>query len=247
MLYFLIPGIVLRLSVYRGIPVLERLGLNAPEAFFTALGVPLAALLAATVWLTWRDGTPLGGRALTRRWRLDSFRWTHLLWALGAVVVIVVLEGLLGGTRALVIGLSPLLAPPEIFPAVLDPRLSTEEVFAAIRVWGGVSLAGHWGYAAIAWLVFFFNIIGEELFWRGYILPRQELVHGGRTWLVHGLLWNLFHLPIYPWYLIFGLGVTLPLSFVVCHTRSTWVGIIVHALVNVSFPILVTLAVAGRL
>ena len=241
------PGVVIRLSTYQGIPALEAVGVDAFVAFALGIGSPLAAMLVVAVWLTRRDGTSLDIRSLAHRWRLDRFHWTHLAWALGTIIVIVVLERLLSGTRALVIGLSPLLAPPEAFPAVLDPRLSTEEIFQSIRVWGGVALEGRWGYAAIIWAVFFFNIVGEELFWRGYILPRQELVHGRRTGLVHGLLWNLFHLPIYPWYLIHGLAITLPLSLVVCHTRSTWVGIILHALANVSFPILVTLAVAGRL
>jgi membrane protease YdiL (CAAX protease family) len=46
-----------------------------------------------------------------------------------------------------------------------------------------------------AWIVFFFfDILGEELFWRGYILPRQELVFGRRAWLVNSTLWAMFHL-----------------------------------------------------
>ena len=55
----------------------------------------------------------------------------------------------------------------------------------------------------LAWLpFFFFNIFGEELWWRGYIQPRQELLTKRYTWLVHGTLWSLFHVGV-GWSVIF--------------------------------------------
>ena len=42
-------------------------------------------------------------------------------------------------------------------------------------------------------MVLLFNIFGEELWWREYILPRQELAFGKYTWLLHGTLWAGFH------------------------------------------------------
>ena len=43
---------------------------------------------------------------------------------------------------------------------------------------------------------FFFNIFGEEFYWRGYIQPRQEILNKKWTWLVHGLLWAFWHFPM---------------------------------------------------
>jgi membrane protease YdiL (CAAX protease family) len=55
-------------------------------------------------------------------------------------------------------------------------------------------------YILALWLPFFFlNIVGEELWWRGFIQPRQEPVFGHRTWIVQGLLHGAFHVS-------FGLG-----------------------------------------
>ena len=59
----------------------------------------------------------------------------------------------------------------------------------------GISLHGSWWVAVYYFLVLLIgNVAGEELWWRGYLLPRQELVHGRATWIVHGVLWAAFHL-----------------------------------------------------
>jgi membrane protease YdiL (CAAX protease family) len=40
--------------------------------------------------------------------------------------------------------------------------------------------------------------VGEELWWRGYVLPRQELAFGRATWVIHGILWSVIHLFMQP-------------------------------------------------
>src|SRR5690242_6436799 len=52
----------------------------------------------------------------------------------------------------------------------------------------GIPLHGAWWilvYYAV--LILVWNIGGEELWWRGYVLPRQELAFGTATWVVHGI------------------------------------------------------------
>ena len=79
----------------------------------------------------------------------------------------------------------PFFMPPEFVPPVVDPRIATlpTEIM-------GVSLKGNWLVLAIYALALVFNILGEELYMRGYILPRQVLTHGRWAWLVHGILWK---------------------------------------------------------
>jgi membrane protease YdiL (CAAX protease family) len=75
---------------------------------------------------------------------------------------------------------------------------------------------------------FFFNIFGEEFLWRGYIQPRQELLNKKFTWLVHGLLWARWHLPM-GLDLIFS---ALPIFFIlpaivqIRKNTSVWISII---------------------
>jgi membrane protease YdiL (CAAX protease family) len=78
---------------------------------------------------------------------------------------------------------------------------------------------------------FFFNIFGEEFWWRGYIFPRQELTHGKKTWVIHGILWTLFHF-FWKWNLLILLPGALAASFVVQKLKNTTVLIIVHIAVN---------------
>jgi membrane protease YdiL (CAAX protease family) len=58
-----------------------------------------------------------------------------------------------------------------------------------------LDLRGAW------WILFYYavvmlvcNIGGEELWWRGYVLPRQELAFCKAAWVVHGIFWSAFHL-----------------------------------------------------
>lgn len=115
--------------------------------------------------------------------------------------------------------------------------------FINITVWPGLSphppfmtvkaLTPAQYYILALWVPFFaLNIIGEELWWRGFIQPRQEPVFGRATWIVQGLLHGAFRFS-------FGLGVMVVLwpavfaiPWAVQRTRNTSTGILIHAGVN---------------
>lgn len=85
----------------------------------------------------------------------------------------------------------------------------------------------------LVWLPYWvLNIMGEEIIWRGVILPRQELSFGRYAWLIHGLGWSLFHFA-FGWQLVLSL---LPLmffqSYIVQRTGNSWVGVIMHGGLN---------------
>ena len=79
--------------------------------------------------------------------------------------------------------------------------------------------------------VLFMNIVSEELWWRGYILPRQERQHGRYTWAIHGVLWAFFH--AFKWWAVpFMLFTTWIIPFIAQRTGSTTPGIIIHLVTN---------------
>jgi membrane protease YdiL (CAAX protease family) len=100
----------------------------------------------------------------------------------------------------------------------------------------GYTLKGQWWIFFVYLSVLVFNIIGEEFWWRGYILPKQELVFKNRTWVVHGILWALFHF-FWKWNLLILLPVCLTLSYVVFKRKNTWIAIITHMMFN-SVPLI---------
>ena len=107
----------------------------------------------------------------------------------------------------------------------------------------GGRLAGNWGIVLLFGVQLFFNIAGEELWWRGCALPRQELAFGRHAWLVHGLLWWGFHAFKW-WDMITVLPLALILSYAAQRTQNNWVPTIAHLLAN---SLLVLLMVAGVL
>lgn len=100
----------------------------------------------------------------------------------------------------------------------------------------GFSLKGNWWIAPVYFSALLFNIFGEEFWWRGYIMPRQELVFGKWTWVVHGLLWAFFHI-FWKWNLIILLPLCLTHSYIIYKRKNTWIGIITHLTFN-SIPLI---------
>jgi membrane protease YdiL (CAAX protease family) len=79
--------------------------------------------------------------------------------------------------------------------------------------------------------VLFMNIMSEELWWRGYILPRQEKQHGRYTWAIHGVLWAFFH--AFKWWAVpFMLFTTWIIPLISQRFGNTTPGIIIHLVVN---------------
>lgn len=85
-----------------------------------------------------------------------------------------------------------------------------------------------WGIVVILLFQMMFNAMSEELWWRGYILPRQELSYGTRAWVVNGLLWALFHAPVYPWLALAQLPFYLAVPFVTQRIKNTWTEMLIH-------------------
>lgn len=85
----------------------------------------------------------------------------------------------------------------------------------------------------LAWLpMFFFNIVGEELFWRGYIFPKQIKVFGKRTWFYNGAIWLIFHIPFGLNLIIMILPTIFLTTFAFQKTNNVKVSIAIHGIIN---------------
>jgi len=100
-------------------------------------------------------------------------------------------------------------------------------------------LSGAWGWYALLLVNFFLNtVLGEELLFRGFLLPRMNGAFGRHDWVANGLLFTGYHLHV-PW----GMPATLLDMFFLAYPtkryRSAWVGIVVHSAQSVVLAILI--------
>jgi uncharacterized protein len=99
--------------------------------------------------------------------------------------------------------------------------------------------SGAWGWYALVLLFLLFNtVLGEELLFRGLLLPRMNGAFGRGDWLANGVVFAAYHLHV-PWAIPATLLDTFLLSYPTKRYRSAWIGIAVHSSQSVFVAILV--------
>ncbi len=100
-------------------------------------------------------------------------------------------------------------------------------------------LSGAWGWYALLLVSFIFNtMLGEELLFRGFLLPRMNGAFGRSDWVANGLFFTGYHLHV-PWGMP---AILLDMFFIAYPTkryRSAWIGIAVHSAQSVVLAILI--------
>lgn len=91
-------------------------------------------------------------------------------------------------------------------------------------------MSGNWGWCAtLVALVVFNTVLGEELLFRGLLLPRMQGAFGRFDWVANGFLFAAYHLHM-PWVIPATLvGDAFALSYPSRRYRSALIGIIVHS------------------
>jgi membrane protease YdiL (CAAX protease family) len=237
--YFGVPALGMVVGFHLVRPWLVSMGLQPFYAYGLGLGVPLALLWLAAILAHRRE---CSGLTLQNRLRLHPMNGKTWLWVLATSIVGLLGAGLLAGLSFVLInnGFMPL---PANLPAALDPR-TTNMQSAFLAFYG--ELRHNWALVAFYAVLLVFNIMGEEYWWRGYILPRQELAFGKWAWLVHGLMWAGFH--VFKWWDVLNLvPICLGISLMVSRLKNTTPGIIVHFIVNGIGWVIVVLGAVGML
>jgi membrane protease YdiL (CAAX protease family) len=133
----------------------------------------------------------------------------------------------------------------KIFPFFAEPAGYALGTFLG-SAGGKVAMAGAWDTFTLFLVMAIFNtVLGEELLFRGLLLPRMHGVFGKWDWLANGLLFGLYHLH-QPWSIpgsiIAGaLLYALPAKLF----RSSWFGIVLHSGQSVYFLFLILGLVLG--
>ena len=228
LLFFGVPALVLFVGFHVIMPALIKGGFTPFNAYFVGLGIPLALMVVASLVAYRKEGNVMEWDAFKKRFRLHRLSLKMWLLTLGAFISIFIIYGISMQINVLLLN-TGIIPMPASLPAWLDTRGGMPSMTAMDQAFGGLS--GNW-LALILFFVFLcFNVIGEEFWWRGYILPRQELAFGKWAWIIHGLLWAFFH--AFKWWNILGiLPLTLILPFLVWKFKNNSIGIVLHFLIN---------------
>ena len=186
------------------------------------------------------EGNAWDWPTLKSRFRLHSIRgrvWLWFLALLGTFIVAILLVNFLGPQLSSI----PFLRMPDEFPTELNPS-HPEGMQSGIFM--GVALQGKWWILAVYFVGWLINIFGEEFWFRGYLLPRQEREHGSRAWITHGFIWALNHIWQL-WTLVILFPYSFLWSFVIQRGRNTWIPILVHGLGNFIPVVGILLGVMG--
>jgi len=124
-----------------------------------------------------------------------------------------------------VVGFAALQLVPVAFPSVAShdfgTLLNSED--------GRALLSGNWGLYALLLLMMVFNtVLGEELLFRGLLLPRMRAAFGRGDWVANAVLFGAYHLH-QPWHIPNSIASGLMMAYPTRKWRSAWLGIIVHS------------------
>src|SRR3954454_11316548 len=197
--------------------------------------LPRALILMLTAGLIWQFLLVV---ILVRR-EQGTLRWPVVKDALWLHAPLRPKPGRRGG-RAWLIVIPLIVALPaeEMLPILPTPVTRDMGLFLSSHA-GQSFLSGNWGWFAIIIALQIFNtVLGEELLFRGLLLPRMAGTFGRWDWAANGVLFALYHLHV-PW--------VIPQTFVVDtfavawpsrRYRSALLGILAHSAQSVFFTVL---------
>lgn len=239
--YFGFPTLAAFLIVYIIMPFLDR---NGMPLFFNYLIVyataPMLMLIAAAVFFFYHDEKDHTFSRFKKRFRFNKMDAKSWLWTILLTLFMFASASLFSFISRWLASI-PHLGPPDFWPDELNPTKGGGAMGSGIpSSLMGIPLSGNWWVFFVMLFSLIIATFGEELWWRGYILPRQEEVHGKKTWIIHGVLWTLFH-SYAPWNLVTLLPGCLALSFVAQKLKNTWPGIIAHGAANGLLVLVITM------
>jgi membrane protease YdiL (CAAX protease family) len=102
-----------------------------------------------------------------------------------------------------------------------------------------------WGlYALVAVELMFNTVLGEEMLFRGLLLPRMRAAFGRADWVVNGVLFGFYHLHE-PWVIPNAIVTGFLCAYPTRRFRSAWMGIAIHSVEAVFFlAVLLTLVLS---
>jgi membrane protease YdiL (CAAX protease family) len=209
-------------------PFMPEGGSTPTWVLLTIIVMGAGAELIAGLVLLKREGYRLTPRSLRERIRLHWPKgWKAWLMAVTILGLGMGLSMAMGPANRALASL-PGFVPPAWWPAASNP---TVEVNSAVDAFPDIPLRGNYLFVLLYFVIgLVFNIFGEELYYRGYLLPRMRGAFGKWDWVANGVLFTLKHVYqrwLYPGILVGGLAFAFaagPLGSLPLAMLYHWVG-----------------------
>lgn len=230
-MYFGFFTLMLYVSTRQVIPVLNGWGFHPALSWFISSSLLVfIPLFCVAIYNVSKAGIAGDYKSVLSRLWLTKPSTKDWLWAIvGAVVILI--------ATAIVMYLSNLASQ-----AFLDKPFQTSPSFMHFEP---LHSGQYW--ILLIWVIFFFfNIMGEELMWRGYLLAGTSGKYPRTAWLYNAIFWLMFHIPFGYELMIMVLPTFFLIPYLVQKRKNTWIGIIIHAGLNGPGFILVSLGIINQ-
>jgi membrane protease YdiL (CAAX protease family) len=181
-------------------------------------------VFSTTILLMRKDGLQLDWKSVKERLGFRRISIKDLIWMTSALIVAAALIVLI----IQIVHWLPFLKDvplDSLAPYELRPLVGCELFFILFM-----------------FVSFFFNYVGEEILWRGYLYPIQEEVLGRLTWVLNGILHAVFHLYM-GWSVLAFTPIFFAIALVYKKTRNVSVVIVMHLLLGAPTDFLLALGV----
>jgi membrane protease YdiL (CAAX protease family) len=136
------------------------------------------------------------------------------------------------------------LPPPDWFPASQNPLKDVEGIEDALP---GVAFQGNFLFLVLFLFTGIMNIVGEDLYYRGALIPKMHGLFGKWAWLAGGIIWPIKH--IYVWWNAIGNALILGLvgAYVFGLLGSLPIAMLIHFIANSVFtwPTVISAVLGG--
>jgi membrane protease YdiL (CAAX protease family) len=238
---FLVPASILYIAHYYFVPAFIQ-ATNQPyfKAYLIAWFTTMLMFFIASIYAYYREGHPLKIKEFAHRYRLSKMSKQDWVWVF---TILIIQTGVYFGLSFTSMWLAsiPVFSPHPVFAPEFGPAGTSAHVPGELM---GMYLVGKWWIIPVYFFGWVFNILGEEFWFRGYLLPRQELSFGKFAWVVNGLMFGFNHIW-QPWNLLMIVPSALFGAFIVQRRKNTWILLIPHGLMNVSLLLIIILNVIG--
>lgn len=213
------------------IPVLNGWGIHPAVSWFISSGsLIFVPLFIIAIGITRKEFKGQNKKLILERLWLTRPTSKDWAWAIGGAVLIIILTGII------------MWASEWISQALFNKSFRTSPTFMHFEP----LKSGHYWILGIWLIFFFFNIFGEEIMWRGYILAGMSDNYPKTAWLYNATFWMMFHIPFGIELMIMVLPTFFLIPYLVQKRRNTWIGIIIHAGLNGPGFILVSLGILNH-